>query len=342
MKRIILSLAAVAAIGLVSCVKDEQDPNALIPEEKPEVPITLVINELDPNNKKLEFYNNGSEEINLNGCYLIKDGTDKWEFPDVKVAANGIVVYTAKSSDPKDGPSFGMSATKGFKIELFDKNDKALDVLDNSKDSEKFFSFEEGIDPVQTLGRKTDGDAQWVIFCPGSIGEANDKGTFVQNWGEAPKVGKVVLNELNGNDKYIELLNIGNADVDLEGWNMYKDGSETPNWTGPKDMKITPGQYLVLQSVDIKNPTGDASYVPDYTYEFNSGFSSKKGVKIELKNAKGEEVDVFTRGETIGAGISQEKTYSYSRVPDGTGEFVYALPTKGAKNGEKVADIPQN
>ncbi|MGM9739750.1 MAG: lamin tail domain-containing protein [Candidatus Cryptobacteroides sp.] len=341
MKHIFLPMAAIAALAVVSCVKDERDPNALIPEEKPEAPVTLLINELDPNNKKLEFFNNGTEEISLKGCYMIKDGTDRWEFPDVKVAPKGIIVYTASSTDPKEGPEFGMSPTKGFKMELFDKNDKALDIVDNSKDSEKFFEFEKGIDPVQTLGRKTDGDPQWVVFCPGSIGESNAKGTFIHNWGEVPKVGKLVLNELNGNDKYIEFLNIGDADVDLEGWNMYKDESETPNWTGQKGMKVAPGEYYVLQSVDINNPSGDETYVPDFTKEFDSGLSAKKGIKIELKNEKGEQVDIFVRGETIGAGLSQEKTLSYSRVPDGTGEFVYAEPTRGSKNGEKVSDIPQ-
>ena len=126
-------MAAIAALAVVSCVKDERDPNALIPEEKPEAPVTLLINELDPNNKKLEFFNNGTEEISLKGCYMIKDGTDRWEFPDVKVAPKGIIVYTANSTDPNEGPEFGMSPTKGFKMELFDKNDKALDIVDNLK-----------------------------------------------------------------------------------------------------------------------------------------------------------------------------------------------------------------
>ena len=35
MKKIFLALAALAAMTAVSCVKDEQNPNALVPEVKP-------------------------------------------------------------------------------------------------------------------------------------------------------------------------------------------------------------------------------------------------------------------------------------------------------------------
>ncbi|MGN0196235.1 MAG: lamin tail domain-containing protein [Candidatus Cryptobacteroides sp.] len=336
MKRIILSMAAFAALGLVSCVKDEQDPNALIPEEKPEAPVTLVINEVDPNNKKLEFYNTGSEEISLKGCYLTKDGADKWEFPDVKVAAKGRVVYTARneSEDVSLGPKFGVSATKGFKIELFDKNDKALDVLDNSKESDKFFEFAEGIDPVQTLGRQSDGAAQWVIFCPGSIGESNDKGTFVINWGEAlpEPEGALVINEINGNggdaDKYIELYNGTSEEVSLNGYQLYYGVDIT--WQGESTHVIPSKGYLVLKGA---KKTGD----------LQKGLSAGKYIVVKLVDAEGKEVDVFQRGDGSGEAVADGEYIdkSYSRVPDGSGEWYYtpAEGTAGASNGNDPAGL---
>lgn len=334
MKKIILTLAAIAALGMVSCVKDEQDPNALIPEEKPEAPVTLVINELDPNNKKLEFYNNGSEEINIDGCYLLKDGGDKWVFPNIKIPAKGIVVYTAKSTDPKDGPSFGMSATKGFKIELFDKNDKVLDVIDNSKDSEKFFSFEENVDPVQTLGRKTDGDAQWVIFCPGSIGETNSNGTFVQNWGETPPEpeGKLVINEINGNgadaDKYIELFNGTSSEIAVSGYSLTYGGKTT--WTGGADQKIASKGYLLLKGT---KGSGDLS----------QGLSAGKYIIVELLNAEGQVIDSFKRGDGSGSSVGADEytDKSYSRVPNGKGDWYYTSTegTQGASNGDDASGL---
>ena len=43
MKKIFLALAALASMAAVSCVKDEQNPNALVPEPEPE---NLLIKEI--------------------------------------------------------------------------------------------------------------------------------------------------------------------------------------------------------------------------------------------------------------------------------------------------------
>lgn len=179
MKKILL-VAALAGFVSVSCVKDEVYSGELPVEE---VAQTLCINEVCPNQKKIELYNTGKKEINLSGCSMLKDDSDLWELPSVKLAAGAVVVFTAKSSNPADGPSFGLSATKGFKLELLDKKGSRLDLLDNSKGTDQFFSFDETQDD-QTLGRKTDGDSQWVIFNPGSIGSSNSTGKFSANWGK--------------------------------------------------------------------------------------------------------------------------------------------------------------
>ena len=79
---------------------------------------------------------------------------------------------------------------------------------------------------------------------------------------------------------------------------------------------------------------------------FKGGLSGKKNVFIELYSAADEKLSEFKRGDE-GAGWNQvsgfnnDKKHTFSRVPDGTGEFVYADPTKGSANGAKVADIEQ-
>ena len=54
-------------------------------------------------------------------------------------------------------------------------------------------------------------------------------------------------------------------------------------------------------------------------------------------------VDLFLRGEDadpfMEAGLAENKEASFSRVPNGTGEWAYAVPTPGAANGEKTGDI---
>ena len=65
---------------------------------------------------------------------------------------------------------------------------------------------------------------------------------------------------------------------------------------------------------------------------------------IELCDASGKVLDSFVRGEE-GSGWNQvsgyenDKKHSFSRCPDGTGEWAYADPTRGAANGEKAAEI---
>jgi hypothetical protein len=164
----------------------------------------------------------------------------------------------------------------------------------------------------------------------------------------------VVLNELSGKEKYIELYNTTDKEISLEGFMLVKydstkeDGKST-TWTGAKGMKIAAKGYVVLESSDLSDMAEDSD--PDYPYEsenhkFNGGLSGKKNVKIDLLNDSKAVIDTFVRGEE-GAGWNQEplpeqKDYSFSRVPNGTGPWVYATPTKGQQNPtEKAGDIEQ-
>lgn len=343
MKKIFLALSALAALTAVSCVKDELNPDALVPPAVPDPDPTLCINELDPNNKKIELYNYGSVDLAIGGYSMTKDGADMWNIPSgTTLKAGEVVVYTAKSDDPKNGPSFGMSATKGFVLELFDAKGNSIDKVDNSKGSDKFYSFPEDVEPVTTLGRKTDGGNQWVLFLPGSIGESNSKGTVLVNWGDAVPEAVVLFNELCGNkipdgpQKYIELLNSGDADADLSDWTIRKypgdAGKYDEVWKAPKGTKLASGKYLVLEA-DQTDPTKG----------FNAGLSAKKALKFELVDASGKVVDLFLRGEDKDPfeepGLPENKNASFSRVPNGSGPWAYAAPTPGAANGEKTGEI---
>ena len=174
------------------------------------------------------------------------------------------------------------------------------------------------------------------------------------NEGDQVKVEGVVLNELSGADKYIELYNTTDKEVSLEGlclvkYDASKDGGKSTTWTGKAGMKIAAKGYVVLESSDLSDPAEDGD--PNYVYEsanhvFKGGLSGKKNLKIELVDANENVLDAFARGEE-GAGWNQvsgfenNKKNTFSRVPDGTGAWAYAAPTKGAANGEKTGDIEQ-
>ena len=178
------------------------------------------------------------------------------------------------------------------------------------------------------------------------------KGDGPSTGGGENKVSGIVLNELSGADKFIELYNTTDAEVSLEGvylvkYDSSKEGGQSTTWTGAAGMKIAAGGYVVLESSDLADEAEGGD--PNYAYEsenhvFKGGLSGKKNVFIELYNAKDEKLSEFKRGEE-GAGWNQvsgfnnDKKHTFSRVPNGTGEWAYADPTKGAANGEKVAEL---
>ncbi|MBR0333772.1 MAG: lamin tail domain-containing protein [Bacteroidales bacterium] len=185
-----------------------------------------------------------------------------------------------------------------------------------------------------------------------SCGEDPNTGGGDEGGGET--IDGIVLNELSGADKYIELYNTTDAEVSLEGvmlvkYDSSKEGGKSTTWTGAAGMKIAAKGYVVLESSDLADEAEGGD--PAYAYEsenhvFKGGLSGKKNVYIELVAADETLLDDFKRGEE-GAGWNQvsgfknDKTHTFSRVPNGTGEWAYADPTKGAANGEKVADIEQ-
>ena len=177
-------------------------------------------------------------------------------------------------------------------------------------------------------------------------------GSGTGNGGNETKVTGIVLNELSGADKFIELYNTTDKEISLEGvyvvkYDSSKDGGKSTTWTGAAGMKIAAKGYVVLESSDLADPAEDGD--EDYAYEspnhvFKGGLSGKKNVFIELYSANDEKLSEFKRGEE-GAGWNQvsgfnnDKKHTFSRVPNGTGDWAYADPTKGAENGAKVADL---
>lgn len=159
-----------------------------------------------------------------------------------------------------------------------------------------------------------------------------------------PDTATVVLNEVDGNSKIIELYNGTGAEVSLTGWTLYKDDKKTV-WTGVEGQTIPSKSYLVLYSEDnweIKTDAGTSIDTNDPTYieydgkglVFYSGISAKKSVKLQLLNAEGNDVDVFVRGTAKWGtgGYMENKVCSFSRVPTGTGDWAYATPTAGSAN----------
>ena len=137
-----------------------------------ETPPALFLNEFDCQNKKIEIYNSTDAEVDMTGWIILKnDGEegdkDTFVIPAAlaKVPAKGFAVFTCKQSDAANGPLFGLSGTKGFKIAL-KKGEAVVDVVDNLTTITE-------IPDGKSWGRETDGAETFVLFDTPTIGESN-------------------------------------------------------------------------------------------------------------------------------------------------------------------------
>lgn len=343
MKKIFFALSVLAAMSAVSCVKDEQNPDALVPEEKPVKYTDLVLNEINGNGsnseKYIEIFNKGTEAISLLDVKITYNGNDTWSGAAsdvIQPSGYFVVLGTKKAETPGSMMSTGLSAGKYIAVELFDPKGNSLDLFQRGDGSGE--NVADGEIEDMDYSRMPDGTGNWYYTdAAGTKGATNGTSTDgLTAVGDEPLVAKVVLNELNGTDegKFIELYNAGNAPAPLAGWKMYKDGKGEENWTGTEGLTLAAGEYLVLWSEDVAeaHPEVDGSLI------FASGLSAKKTVKIELKDAAGETMDVFMRGSADGewnVNIQNgEVSCSFARVPNGTGDFALANATPGEDNGE--------
>lgn len=131
----------------------------------------------------------------------------------------------------------------------------------------------------------------------------------------------LVLNELNGNDKFIEIFNKGTEEIALEGVYIEKDGNNV--WTASATQKLAGGAYLLLYSEDVKPNMGSH---PEDQF-FGSGLSAKKAVRVQLFSPAALSLDDFNLVD-----YAKPAPASYSRWENGTGKWVYADASPGVVN----------
>lgn len=138
----------------------------------------------------------------------------------------------------------------------------------------------------------------------------------------------LVLNELNGNDKFIEIFNKGSEEIVLTGVYIEKDNKKV--WEADDTQKLAGGAYLLLYSEDVK---GSMLNHPVNQF-FASGLSAKKAVRVQLFSPAPESLDDFNLVE-----YSKEAPASYSRWENGTGKWCYATGTPGEINQQGTEEV---
>ena len=313
----------------------------------------LRLNELNGNDKFIEIYNAGTDAINLNGVYIEKDGAQNWIGDNtVKIEAGAYLVLYSEdvvANHPEVPESLifhsGLSAKKNVRIQMFTPAGASIDDFNLTaiELNGEAYGYASNQAPA-SYSRNADGNWYYADATPGAVNVdgANIvlglEGGDVPPTPEQPDYTNVVLNELNGNDKFIEIYNKGNLDLSLEGMTIMKDDYVAgATWTADATVVVPAHGYVLLYSADVAI---DHPEQPENLF-FNSGLSAKKTVRITLFMPDGSVRDEFTRGTTgeWGQTISSVDG-SYARTPDG-GDWKLAEATPGAANPATGDDIPQ-
>ncbi|MBL0336916.1 MAG: lamin tail domain-containing protein [Chitinophagaceae bacterium] len=160
-----------------------------------------------------------------------------------------------------------------------------------------------------------------------------------------PNYAAIILNEVDGNKKFVELYNNSDNPVNISGMAIIKNGTSlkfedgTPSWVVPTGT-IIPGRGYGVIKCSGYSATADPGAV--IIGVVGDGMSAKQTLLLELVKPDATVLNTFQRGVSPwGVTISAiATTDSYSRCPDGTGAWKTALSTCGKANGASTGDIP--
>ena len=315
----------------------------------------LRLNELNGNDKFIEIYNAGTEPVNMNGVYINKDDAQNWVGDNTVTVEPGAYLLLYGEDVALDHPEVpenlifhsGLSAKKNVRIQLLTPAGENIDDFNlvNIELNGEAYGYASNQAPA-SYSRNADGNWSYADATPGAANVDGENIVLGLEGGvtpepptpDEPDYSNLIINELNGDTKFIEFYNKGNLDLSMEGMYIMKDDYVAgATWTADATVVIPAGGYVLLYSADV---LADHPEQPENLF-FNSGFSAKKTVRLTLFMPDGTVRDEFTRGSgEWGATISNVAPQSYARTPDG-GDWKLADPTPGAANPAEGEDIPQ-
>jgi hypothetical protein len=229
----------------------------------------LAINEIKTNREGdtptfVELYNHSASEIDLSGVTLT-DSIDEQKYTFAKgskLAGGGTLAVGASAL------GFEFAADRGVVWMFNAEGNRVLDALHYRPQPDGY-----------SLGRSTDGSAQWNHFAEPTPGQAN----------AAPFQHTVVINEimynpisLDDNDEYVELHNHGDRAVDLSNWE-FNDGII---FTFPDPTMLPAGGYIVVAKNREQLLSKHKGLAPKLVVGNYTGTLSNRGERLLLTEPK--------------------------------------------------------
>jgi len=273
---------------------------------------SIRINEVDSApDDWVEFVNPGAEPLDISG-YEVRDKDDdhRWRFPAGTTIEPGefLVVEADTAGLVPDGADWvpgvfgaGVGGIGGSdRIRLYDAGGALVDAT--------FLWTAHAF-----VGSEDDGSyARCVDGVGGFLQASKTKGA--SNAGSCAEP-TVALNEINPNGAdWVEIINTGEAAVDVTGWYILDGGSHTVADTNPlpDGTALAPGARLVL--------LGETSA----EQHFDFGLSNDPGESVTLHTSTGEVVDETGWTTSVAATVG--------RCPEGTGAWGPMSATQGTAN----------
>ncbi|MCL2560784.1 MAG: lamin tail domain-containing protein [Rikenellaceae bacterium] len=191
--------------------------------------------------------------------------------------------------------------------------------------------------------------AFWVV-AEGTSGTSQSATQSFTVVAEAIDYTQLVLNEINGEQKFIEVYNKGTKAIDLKGVRVDRNdnasGFTVPNGPSDPSVMLPAGGYWVITANDY-NPVPPPPVAALVHGALGSGLSAQQALMIRLSDPGDNVLDLFIRREgsaswgTTGPGHASVGTYT--RSPNGTGGWfanTAANSTAGAANLPTTTPIP--
>jgi len=307
----------------------------------------LILNEVSGEHKYVEIYNAGTEAISLDGVKLERnDGASSWTgtATDIIPAGKyGLFLFNS-TTVASDHPAIigtvnsGISDQQILKVALLDPAGNEFSVFIRGELPLPAWQSTDGVtrNRDHSYSRMTDGTWAYADPTPGTAN--GEKQAEIVDPGYL--TSQVVLNEVSGEHKFVEIYNSSARAVSLNGVTLDRNDGMS-NWTGTATDVIPAGAYRIFLFNSYTSGLDKNEAFVGWTV--GSGISDQQILKVALVSLTGNEFSVFIRGDVplpawqSTEGVTRNRNHSYSRMSNGS--WAYADPTPGAVNGEKQGEI---
>jgi hypothetical protein len=283
----------------------------------------VYINEMSGNDKWLEIYNDEDEAVDLTGYVIQKIDEDglpaNWTIPaGTTITAKGFLSW---KQNVGNGFTWGISAKKDVAFKIFDATGAELDYFEVRSNL-----YSDGGD--KSVGRTPNGGTQLVVFQQSTRdasnvgnGQPDPEPTDPPTLPAPPVITSSIhlyINEISGNEKWLEIYNAENAPLNLTGYTIRKIDEEGK----PADWVIPAGTSIAAK--------GFLAWTQNEPNSFTWGISASKDVAFVIIDSQGDTADYFEVRSPLYSGGNGK---TVGRATDGGNTLVVFLTgSKGASN----------